>query len=102
MLARHITDAIAKTQFVIWLDERVGKLRPGLVCGDEREAIYAVLLERLGRPGVWSLCRRCGKLFQKRRAWQPYCSSPCRNCEAMKRYRKRKAKLQRTKRRAKR
>lgn len=102
VLARHIVDSISKTQFVVWLDERVGKLRPGLVCGNEREAVYALLLERLGRPGNWSLCKRCGALFQKRRASQPYCSARCRINDAMKRYRERRARLQRGKRRPKR
>jgi hypothetical protein len=108
VLARHITDAVANTRFVVWLDERVGKLRPGLVCGTQHAVVYTSMLALLGRPGMPSLCRRCGTLFQKSRAWHPYCSSRCRINEAMKRYRenrrnrKQRGKAQRQKRRTER
>jgi len=103
VLARRITDALKETRFVIWRDESAGnKLRPGILCENARQAAYALLVEHLGRPGNWSRCQKCQKFFQKRRAWQPYCSSRCRINAAMKRYRERKAELQRRKRRAKR
>lgn len=92
LLAQHISESLEGTRFVIWRDERVGKLRPGLLCENAVQAAYALLVERLGRPGNWSRCKRCRKFFQKRLAAQPYCSPRCRTNDAMKRYRRRKAK----------
>lgn len=102
VFALHVTDALKETRFVIWRDERTGKLRPGILCQNARQAAYALLVARLGQPGNWSVCKRCGKFFRKRRSAQPYCSSRCRVNEAMKRYRARKAKVRRKKRRSKR
>ncbi len=102
ILAQHISESLEGTRFVIWRDERVGKLRPGLLCENAVQAAYALLVERLGRPGNWSRCKRCGDFFQKRLAAQPYCSTRCRVNDAMKRYRRRRAKRQQRKRRTKR
>lgn len=96
-LSSHITNGLAEVRLVVWKGKGTGKLRPGVYCEKARQVVYALLVARLGRPGSYSACKRCGKVFEKRRAWQPYCSYKCRVAEAMKRYRANKKKRERGK-----
>lgn len=102
VFAQRMSAGLEGTRFVIWRDDSSGRLRPGILCETATQAAYALLVEHLGRPGGWSVCRRCGKVFRKRRARQPYCSGQCRVNDGMRRYRQRKAKLRKKGRRAKR
>jgi hypothetical protein len=71
---------------VVWKDKAAGKLRPGVYCESARQLVYALFAARLGRPGSYSVCKRCGNVFENRGAWQPYYTYKCRVAEAMKRY----------------
>jgi hypothetical protein len=94
-LASHITAGLRGVRVVLWKEDGSGKLRPGLYCPQPRQLTYGLLVAHLGKPGSYTACKRCGGLFQKRRAWQPYCSYKCRVAEAMKRYRAKKKKRER-------
>jgi len=100
-LALYLTDALAQTQYVVWVEKSSGKLRPGLFCKDLNQVTRALVAGSLNTAGGLGACKRCGKLFLKRRALQSYCSTNCRVADAQKRYRKRKKKHQRANKRTK-
>ncbi len=100
-LALHVNDGLSRTRYVIWLDKSSNRLRHGILCTTKKQLANALVAGSLGNLGGLGVCKRCGKLFRKRRASQPYCSANCRVAEAMKRYRERKKKHQRANKRTK-
>ena len=95
--ALHLTDALRGVQHVVWLEKESGELRQAVLCLTLKQVSYALVAGSLGNVSGLGVCKRCGKLFQKCRAWQSYCSTNCRVANAQKRYRKRKKKHQRAK-----
>ncbi|MGB6358649.1 MAG: hypothetical protein WBF30_07705, partial [Candidatus Acidiferrales bacterium] len=80
--ALHLTDALRGVQHVVWLEKESGELRQAVLCLTLKQVSYALVADSLGNVGGLGVCKRCGKLFRKRRASQPYCSANCRVANA--------------------
>jgi len=85
----HLNKGLKRLRFIVWWAERERRMVSGLLATDAAEALWALVLSKMGQPGGLGLCQRknCGNVFIRMRSTQRFCGYKCQAAAGMTRLR---------------
>jgi hypothetical protein len=89
-LAAMFNSALSNCRVVVWWSNTARRMVGGILAGNIATALYLLAMDRMGDPGTIGTCKRCGKIFfRKRNGGKQYCSPNCQSAAGMARKRDR-------------